>query len=104
MSRYGLFGKLQAHPGQGDALAGLLLGSGNANMPGCELYVINRSPEDPDAIWVYEVWESKEAHAASLQLESVRDTIQLAMPLIAGFSDRVELLPVGGQGLAGGEA
>jgi quinol monooxygenase YgiN len=104
MSRYGLFGKLQAHPGQGDALAGLLLGSGNADMPGCELYVINRSPDDPDAIWVYEVWESKEAHAASLQLESVRDTIQLAMPLIAGFSDRVELLPVGGQGLDGGEA
>jgi quinol monooxygenase YgiN len=101
MSRYGLFGKLQAHPGQGDALAGLLLGSGGSAMPGCELYVINRSPEDPDAIWVYEVWTSREAHAASLELESVRDTIQLAMPLIAGFSDRVELLPVGGQGLPG---
>jgi quinol monooxygenase YgiN len=100
MRRYGLFGKLQAHPGQGDALAGLLLGSGEP-MAGCELYVINRSPEDPDAIWVYEVWTSREAHAASLELQSVRDTIQLAMPLIAGFSDRVELLPVGGQGLSG---
>jgi quinol monooxygenase YgiN len=101
VSRYGLFGKISAHPGQGDALTGLLLGSGGAAMPGCELYVINRSPEDPDAIWVYEVWTSREAHAASLELESVRTTIQLAMPLIAGFSDRVELLPVGGQGLPG---
>jgi quinol monooxygenase YgiN len=102
LSRYGLFAKLAAHPGQGDALAGLLLGSGGSAIPGCELYVINRSPEDPDAIWVYEVWESREAHAASLELESVRNTIQLAMPLIAGFSDRVELLPVGGQGLTAG--
>jgi quinol monooxygenase YgiN len=101
MSRYGLFGKLTAHPGQGDALAGLLLGSGGAAMPGCELYIVNRAPDDPDALWVYEVWESPEAHAASLELESVRNTIQLAMPLIAGFSDRVELLPIGGQGLPG---
>jgi quinol monooxygenase YgiN len=104
MSRYALFGKLQAHPGQGDALAGLLLGSGGASMPGCLLYVINRSPEDPDALYVYEAWESKEAHGASLELEAVRTTIQLAMPLIAGFSDRVELLPVGGQGLPGSQA
>jgi quinol monooxygenase YgiN len=101
MTRYGLFGKLQAHPGQGDALAGLLLGSGGQPMEGCEIYVINRSADDPDAIWVYEVWTSREAHAASLELESVRNAIQLAMPLIAGFSDRVELLPVGGQGLPG---
>jgi quinol monooxygenase YgiN len=104
LSRYGLFGKFTANPGQGDALAGLLLGAaaGMPDVEGCELYVINRSPEEPDAIWVYEAWTSREAHGASLELESVRNAIQLAMPLIARVSDRVELLPVGGQGLNGG--
>jgi quinol monooxygenase YgiN len=101
LSRYGLFGKLTAHPGQGDALAGLLLEAASI-MPGdpeCELYVVNRSPDEPDAVWVYEVWTSREAHAASLSNEAVRDVIQLAMPLIADMSDRVELQPAGGKGL-----
>jgi quinol monooxygenase YgiN len=101
MSRYGLFGKLTAHPGQGDALAGLLLEAASI-MPGdpeCELYVVNRAPDEPDAVWVYEVWTSRDAHAASLTNEAVRDVIQLAMPLIADMSARVELQPAGGKGL-----
>jgi quinol monooxygenase YgiN len=101
VSRYGLFGKLTANPGQGDALAGLLLEAASI-MPGdaeCELYIVNRAPDEPDAVWVYEVWTSREAHAASLTNESVRDVIQLAMPLIADMSARVELLPTGGKGL-----
>ena len=101
MSRYGLFGKLTAHPGQGDTLAGLLLEAASImpDFPDCELYVINRSPDEPEAIWVYEVWTSREAHADSLSNQTVRDLIQLAMPLIADTSDRVELQPAGGKGL-----
>jgi len=58
-------------------------------------------PADPDALWITEVWDSKESHQASLALPSVQATIQKARPLIAGFSNRVETAPIGGQGLPG---
>ena len=44
--------------------------------------------------------ESREAHAGSLTYDSVKAVIERGRPLIAGFSDRVETIPVGGLGLA----
>ena len=98
---YGLNGRINAHPGKGDELAAALLEAARrvADVEGCELYVISRVPGEPDAIVVNEVWTSREAHAASLQDERVKEIIQRAMPLIAGMSDRVELEPLGGKGL-----
>ena len=101
---FGLIAKIDAHPGQGDALAEVLLDGAREmedGVPGCRLYVVARSPESPDAIWVTEVWDSREAHAASLRLESVRAVIERGRPLIAGFSERIETIPLGGAGLAG---
>ena len=101
MSRYGLFGKISALPGERDALLALLLEAANrgAEMPGCEVYIVSTAPDDPDGIWVMEVWRSEADHAASLQLDSVQALITRARPLIAGMSDRVTLEPIGGKGL-----
>ncbi|MDQ6859484.1 MAG: antibiotic biosynthesis monooxygenase [Chloroflexota bacterium] len=97
---YGLHGTLRAKPGQRDALLALLRGSsGGEPMPGCRLYVVSELPAEPDAIDVFEVWDDKAAHHASLQLDRVRETIAKARPLIAGMGESVELRPVGGQGL-----
>ncbi len=101
---YGLIGKLKTVPGQRDNLIQILIEGvsktdGSAGMPGCLSYVVARDQSDPDAIWITEVWESKELHAASLQLQSVRDAIAKGRPLIAGFSERFETVPVGGLGL-----
>jgi quinol monooxygenase YgiN len=63
-------------------------------MPGCISYVIARDPSDADAIWITEVWDSKESHAASLNISEVKATIQKAMPLIGGFDQRFETEPV----------
>jgi quinol monooxygenase YgiN len=68
-------------------------------MPGCLSYVVARDVEDPDGLWVTEVWESQAAHEASLSLPSVQAAIQEGRPLIAGFSSRVVTEPVGGHGL-----
>jgi quinol monooxygenase YgiN len=95
---YGLIGKMSATTGQRDALAAYLL-EGTQAMPGCLSYVIATDPADADALWITEVWDSKESHQASLALPSVQATIQKARPLIAGFSNRVETVPIGGQGL-----
>jgi quinol monooxygenase YgiN len=68
-------------------------------MPGCLSYVIAHDPSDPDALWITEIWENKESHAASLNLPAVKAAIARGRPLIAGFSNRVETAPVGGYGL-----
>ena len=98
---YGLQGKLIAKPGQRAALIALLLeNTGGEGMPGCRLYVVSEIAEEPDAIAVFEVWDDKAAHDASLQLERVRATIAKARPLIAGMGGSTDLRPVGGQGLS----
>lgn len=95
---YGLIGKLLATPGQRDALVAILL-SGTGEMPGCRSYVIALDPADQDAIWITEVWESKEHHAASLTLPAVQQAIAHGRPMIAGFGERYETAPVGGHGI-----
>jgi quinol monooxygenase YgiN len=95
---YGLIGKIKTVPGQRDALVSILL-EGLRGMPGCLSYIVAQDPTDPDAIWVTEAWDTKENHRASLSIPSVQQAIARGRPLIAGFSDRFETVPVGGQGL-----
>ena len=95
---YGLIGKMLAVEGRRDELLALLL-EGNAPMPGCRSYVIARDPASADGIWITEVWDSREQHAASLHLPFVQDTIARARPLIAGFAERFETEPAGGIGV-----
>lgn len=97
-SMYGLIGKVNAVPGQRDALASILL-EGTAGMPGCLSYVIATDPTDPDGLWITEVWDSGASHQASLKLPAVQAAIAKGRPLIVGFSNRVETVPVGGHGL-----
>jgi quinol monooxygenase YgiN len=37
---------------------------------------------DDDGVWATEIWESEQAHAASLSLDSVKERIARAMPLV----------------------
>jgi quinol monooxygenase YgiN len=95
---YGLIGKMTAVSGQRDALIAILL-EGIRAMPGCLSYIVAKDPRDDTSIWITEVWDSKESHAASLSLPAVRQAITRAKPLIAAFGDSVTTDPVGGHGL-----
>jgi quinol monooxygenase YgiN len=95
---YGLIGKMTAVSGKRDELAGAML-EGTTAMPGCLSYVIAHDSTDPDALWITEVWDTRENHAASLALPAVQAAIAKGRPLIAGFSNRVETTPIGGFGL-----
>lgn len=97
---YGLIGKMKATPGQRDALIAILL-ENSSSMPGCLSYVVAKDMADADAVWITEVWDSKESHAASLSLPAVRDAITRAKPLIAGFESHIETEPVGDYGNEG---
>ena len=99
MDRYGRFGSFEALPGKGQLLASMLLEAADVlgENPDCELYLVSRSAEQPDTVWVYEAWTSKDAHAGSLQDVRVTELIGRARPLIAGMSDATEFIPVGGK-------
>ena len=92
---YGLIGKIDVVSGRRDALATILLES-VAGIPGCRSYVVANDAEDPDALWVTEVWESAEAHRASIGLPEVQEAMARGRPIIAGFEHRFETKPVAG--------
>lgn len=95
---HGLIGKMIAAPGQREALIAVLL-EGIKEMPGCLSYIVARDMKDENAIWITEVWDSKDSHSASLKLPSVQAAIAKGRPMIAGFGDYVTSEPVGGVGL-----
>ena len=100
MSRVGRYAKATAKPGQGDALAERLLevAEGLRAVAGCELYVINRAPDDPDVIWVTEIWSSQAELDASLETDEAKASIPTVLELVDGF-DRIDVLPIAGPGL-----
>lgn len=102
MKKFGLFGKMIAQEGKRDDLVQVLLRAAAIlkNFEGCEWYVVNVSDEEPDAIWVSEIWRDEEAHQASLQQSEIRELIQEGRPFIAGFGEQTRYRPVGGVGLS----
>ena len=95
---YGLIGNFKAKPGKRDALVAAMLDD-DMPIPGCISFVVAHDASDPDSVWITEVWDSEASHKASLQLPSVKASIERAMPLIAKFDKQVETAPVGGIGL-----
>ena len=96
---YGLIGKIRAKPGQREALAAILMESTSGGMPGCKAYIVANDATDTDAIWITEVWDNADSHRASLQLPQVQAAITRARPMIAGFDEHHDIVPLGGIGL-----
>jgi quinol monooxygenase YgiN len=98
---YGMHVQFTANPGQGDQLEAILLeaADGARQDDACRLYVVSRSPENAETVWVTEAWTSREAHDASVQDQQTKALIARAMPLLAGPPDATELRPAGGKGL-----
>jgi quinol monooxygenase YgiN len=96
---YGLIGKITTKDGKREELIKILL-EGTTEMPGCLSYIISKDSKDDNAIWVTEVWDSKESHKSSLSLPSVQEAISQGRPLIAEFGEQTETEPIGGHGLA----
>lgn len=92
--RYGIIGQMKAVPGKRANLAAILL-EGTAKMPGCLGYLIAEDAKDPNALWITETWDSKASHDASLSLPAVRAAIEKGRPLIAGFGQSIETVPLG---------
>src|SRR2546421_6424765 len=95
MPAYGCYVKFTTQPGQRDALVEHLLSAAAfiEKAAGCELYIINTSPTEPESVWVTEVWRSQEEHDASLTIEGAQAAIKQVLPLLAGSSEnRLQML------------
>ena len=94
MSSVGRYTKAIAKPGQGEALARKLLevAVSVTETPGCQLYLINRSPGEPDVVWVTELWRSQEELDAALNSDEARAAIPAVLELVDTDSfERIEL-------------
>lgn len=93
---YGLIGKMRCIPGRRADVAKYMDADGAEGMAGCRSFIVAEDPVDNDCLWITEVWDSEEAHKASLQLPKVKASIAQAMPLIAGFEITIKTRPVAG--------
>lgn len=98
---FGLFGKIKTQPGQREAMLQHLLKAACLleTAEGCLIYIVSSDPNDPDGIWVQEVWRSQADHQASLTLDAIKELIAVARPLIAEMSPSFQVTPLGGKGL-----
>lgn len=101
MTPFGMVGKLSTEPQDRETLIGILMEAAELmkGMDGCQLYVVTKDMDNASAVWVMELWESREAHDLSLTLPDVRKLISKAMPILRGSPEGASLIPVGGKGL-----
>ncbi|MDY0947048.1 putative quinol monooxygenase [Frigoribacterium sp. CFBP9039] len=78
-------GTLGAAPGKRDELVALLTERNESlTGAGCRAYEVGVDDDQPDTVFVVELWDSAEAHRASLALPQVQDAIARARPLLDG--------------------
>ena len=65
--------------------------------PGCQLYLINRQADQPDVIWVTELWRSQADLDASLERIRGSEGVAAAMALVEDW-EMVDLDLLGGKG------
>lgn len=88
----------RARPGEGAQLAERLLYAASlvAEAPGCELWLVHRDREDPDAVRVSEMWASDEQCEAALNLPGAAETAAQVMELVHAPPEVVSGEPLGG--------
>jgi quinol monooxygenase YgiN len=95
---FALVNRLQTKPGERDAVVENLLESGKAfdGNDACLLYLVTESVDEPDTIWVVDLWTSEEAHTDALQDPRLRPFIEATMPLLQAPPEQIELRHRGG--------
>jgi quinol monooxygenase YgiN len=90
---FGLIGQLSAVPGQRDELIACLRG-GSSGVPGKIAYLIALDRNDPDSIWITEIWRDEAAYSACLAMPQVQVAAASLQGLIASAGPRIETVPL----------
>jgi quinol monooxygenase YgiN len=78
-------GTLGAVPGRRDELAAILTRpTPELREAGCLVYEVGVSADQPNTVFVVELWTSADAHRSSLEIPAVVASITEARPLLSG--------------------
>jgi quinol monooxygenase YgiN len=98
---YAMTGKLTAQAGRRGELVDILKQAAEmvGQLSACRMYIVSEDLSNEACVWVFEAWDDKAAHDASLADERVRALIGQARPLLAATPDGAELQVMGGHGI-----
>ena len=99
--QHGFHATITAAPGKGDALVKLLLAAPSLGNDDCLVFLVGRSAQNPDMVFVTEGWSSREAHGRFFGSDAAKAYVAELTPLVAGESIYVDEVPVGGKALLG---
>lgn len=96
---HALLNRLTAKPGQRARVVEILIESGKLfdDNPACLLYLVSESVDDPDLIWVTDLWTSEQEHLEALGQPEFRPFIDEAVPLLVGMPEQIKIRAVGGK-------
>jgi quinol monooxygenase YgiN len=99
MSKFGLFVRFTVKEGEQETFVKILLEAAHSmeELKECEMYTVNSSKDEPNTVFVYEVWSSEKAHQASLGLDVTQRVIKRARPLITAVERIGTFNPEGGK-------
>ena len=85
MSKFSLLNKFIVEQGKNEDLVDILLEAAESMeiLDECEMYVVSIADNEPNAVYVYEMWTEESAHQASLDLEATQKLISRAKPPLA---------------------
>jgi quinol monooxygenase YgiN len=91
--------KVTTKPSKRDEVIGRLSESVDLlrRTPGCIYYLISTTDE-PDVVWISELWASKEAKDAIATSPESAQAMKEIMPLVVSVTDRTAMTVVGGFG------
>jgi quinol monooxygenase YgiN len=100
-NHYALINRLITKPGKRDEVLKVLLEAGKPfqENAACLLYLVYEDVQDPNVVWVEDLWTSKEEHTAALARPEVRPFVAQALSLLESMPEQREIAPVGGKGL-----
>ena len=84
VSRFSVYARMTAQPGQRDALIERLQEALRVgDVSGLESFSINAVLDDPDTIWITETWADKPAHDTATHSDPVVSATQRVVSLLA---------------------
>jgi quinol monooxygenase YgiN len=90
---FGLIGQLTAISGKRDELVACLR-AGSRGIAGKLSYQIALDRDDPNSLWITEVWADEAAYRACLDLPQVREAAARFGALVASAGPRIETVPL----------
>ena len=100
MSKVAVWAKIPAAPGKRDELAAALgaaleTAKGEA---GTIYYILHNDPNDADALFMYEMYESQDALTAHMGSEAFKALAPAITPFLGGRPELQFIEPIGGKG------